>query len=87
MLMKIGRLSLKNNVFLAPMAGITDLPFRTIVRGSGCGLAFTEMISASGLLRGQGTTGRLGFSFSGAILRRWAKRRGSRRTGGPTCWI
>ncbi len=54
--MKIGRLSLKNNVFLAPMAGITDLPFRTIVRGSGCGLAFTEMVSASGLLRRQGKT-------------------------------
>lgn len=50
--MKIGHLELKNNLFLAPMAGITDLPFRTIVRSFGCGLAFTEMISASGLIRG-----------------------------------
>jgi tRNA-dihydrouridine synthase B len=50
--MNIGHLQLKNNVFLAPMAGITDLPFRTIVRSFGCGLAFTEMVSASGLIRG-----------------------------------
>ena len=50
--MNIGRLQLKNNVLLAPMAGITDLPFRTIVRSFGCGLAFTEMVSASGLIRG-----------------------------------
>jgi tRNA-dihydrouridine synthase B len=54
--MNIGRLHLKNNVFLAPMAGITDLPFRTIVRSFGCGLAFTEMVSASGLVRGTGKT-------------------------------
>ncbi len=51
--MKIGSLQLKNNVFMAPMAGITDLPFRTIVRSFGCGLAFTEMVSAIGLARGK----------------------------------
>ncbi len=50
--LSIGRLVLRNRVLLAPMAGVTDLPFRTIVRGFGCGLAFTEMVSASGLLRG-----------------------------------
>lgn len=33
------------------MAGITNLPFRTIAREFGCGLAFTEMISATGLVR------------------------------------
>jgi len=54
--MKIGGLLLKNNVFLAPMAGITDLPFRTIVREFGCGLAFTEMVSAAGLVLGTGKT-------------------------------
>ncbi len=54
--MIIGRLCLKNGVFLAPMAGITDLPFRTVVREFGCGLAFTEMVSANGLLRGKGKT-------------------------------
>ena len=54
--MNIGRLRLKNAICLAPMAGITDLPFRTIVREFGCGLAFTEMVSASGLVRGMGKT-------------------------------
>jgi tRNA-dihydrouridine synthase B len=54
--MIIGRLRLKNGVFLAPMAGITDLPFRAIAREFGCGLAFTEMVSANGLLRGKGKT-------------------------------
>ncbi len=49
--MNIGHLQLKNNVLLAPMAGITDLPFRTVVRSFGCGLAFTEMVSGSGLNR------------------------------------
>jgi hypothetical protein len=56
--MMIGRLRVRNGVFLAPMAGITDLPFRTIVREFGCGLAFTEMVSANGLLRGKGRTTR-----------------------------
>jgi nifR3 family TIM-barrel protein len=50
--MNIGRLCLQSPVFLAPMAGITDLPFRTIVRTFGCGLAFTEMVSANGIVRG-----------------------------------
>lgn len=54
--MNIGQLRLKNDICLAPMAGITDLPFRTIVREFGCGLAFTEMVSASGLVRGMGKT-------------------------------
>lgn len=49
--MQLGNLSLKNNVFLAPMAGITDLPFRTLLRDFGCALAFTEMISVAGLVR------------------------------------
>jgi nifR3 family TIM-barrel protein len=49
--MKIGSLELENPIFLAPMAGITDLPFRTVVRSFGCGLAYTEMVSAIGLVR------------------------------------
>lgn len=51
--MKIGRVQLTNNLILAPLAGITDLPFRTIVRRYGCGLCYTEMVSADGLVRGQ----------------------------------
>lgn len=43
---------LKNNVFLAPMAGVTDLVFRLLVRRFGCAMAFTEMISANGLVMG-----------------------------------
>jgi tRNA-dihydrouridine synthase B len=54
--MNIGRLQLDNNVFLAPLAGISDLPFRTLVREFGCGLAFTEMVSAVGLAQGKGKT-------------------------------
>jgi tRNA-dihydrouridine synthase B len=50
--MKIGNLTLKNNVFLAPMAGVTDLVFRTLARVCGCALCFTEMISSNGLTRG-----------------------------------
>lgn len=50
--MEVGSLSLKHNVLLAPMAGITNLPFRSFVRKFGCSLAFTEMISANGLVRG-----------------------------------
>jgi len=38
-------------MILAPLAGISDLPFRVIARGLGCDLAFTEMISANGLVR------------------------------------
>ena len=47
--MKIGDLLVKNPIFLAPMAGITDLPFRLLCREQGCGVVFTEMISAKGL--------------------------------------
>ncbi len=54
--MKIGALSLKNEMILAPMAGITNLPFRLINRDFGVGLTFTEMISANGLIRGMKKT-------------------------------
>lgn len=40
-----------NNIFLAPMAGITDLIFRTLAREFGASLCFTEMVSANGLVR------------------------------------
>lgn len=44
--LKIGNVLLENNVFLAPMAGVTDLPFRLICREQGAGLLCMEMISA-----------------------------------------
>ena len=49
--MKLGSFQLSGNVVSAPMSGITDYPFRRIARERGCGLVFTEMVSAEGLLR------------------------------------
>ena len=47
--LKIGNVELRNNILLAPMAGITDLPFRLICEKHGAGLTCTEMISSKGL--------------------------------------
>ena len=47
---KIGNVELENNIFLAPMAGITDLPFRLICKKYGPGLVYTEMVSSKGLM-------------------------------------
>ena len=47
---KIGKLVLDNPVILAPLAGITNLPFRMIAKDAGCGLVCSEMISANGLV-------------------------------------
>jgi len=43
--------SLSGKAFLAPLAGISNLPFRLIARSFGCALAYTEMVSANGLVR------------------------------------
>lgn len=48
--MKIGNIELANNVVLAPMAGVTDLAFRLLVKEMGCGLVYSEMVSNKGLL-------------------------------------
>ena len=47
--MEIGNVSLDNRVFLSPMAGVTDLPFRLICKQKGCGMLYTEMINAKAL--------------------------------------
>ena len=47
----IGSLTVAHNVVLAPLAGITNLPFRLICRRLGASLAFTEMVSVNGLVR------------------------------------
>ena len=47
--MKIGNVELKNNIFLAPMAGVTDLPFRILCKEMGCGMVYSEMVSAKGI--------------------------------------
>ncbi len=48
--MKIGSLELENKVLLAPLAGITNLPFRLLARENGCGIVCSEMISSNGLV-------------------------------------
>ncbi len=48
--MRIGKIELKTPLALAPMAGVTDLPFRLICRRHGCGMTVSEMVSAKGLL-------------------------------------
>ncbi|MGN1098057.1 MAG: tRNA dihydrouridine synthase DusB [Clostridia bacterium] len=47
--MRIGNTELKNNIFLAPMAGVADLPYRIICHRFGAGLSYTEMVSAKAL--------------------------------------
>jgi len=47
--MKIGNITLENSVFLAPMAGVTDLPFRVICKEFGAGLVYSEMVSSKAM--------------------------------------
>jgi len=49
--LKIGSLELADNLLLAPMAGITNLPMRLLAREQGAALCFTEMVSVNGLVR------------------------------------
>ncbi|MFH1561896.1 MAG: tRNA dihydrouridine synthase DusB [Nitrospirota bacterium] len=48
-MIQIGNLKVENNIFLAPMAGVTDITFRIICKKAGCGLTYTEMITARGI--------------------------------------
>ncbi|MBW2566629.1 MAG: tRNA-dihydrouridine synthase family protein, partial [Deltaproteobacteria bacterium] len=63
--MKIGSLVLENPLVLAPMAGITELPFRRLAREAGCALVVTEMVSANGLVHGSKKTAELLMSHPG----------------------
>jgi nifR3 family TIM-barrel protein len=53
---KISHLTFDNNVFLAPMAGVTDIAFRGLCKEMGCGLVYTEMVSARALYHGSENT-------------------------------
>lgn len=53
---QVGGFEIKNNVWLAPLAGYTNYPFREIALQSGAGFAFTEMVSAKGLCYGSENT-------------------------------
>ena len=57
--LKIGNVELENNILLAPMAGITDLPFRILCRENGAGLACTEMVSSKAIFYGDEKTKKL----------------------------
>ena len=48
--LKIGSVTLENNILLAPMAGVTDLPFRLLCKEQGADLICTEMVSAKGIM-------------------------------------
>ena len=47
--LQIGDVTLDNNLILAPMAGVTDLPFRLLCREQGAGLVCMEMVSAKAI--------------------------------------
>ena len=57
--LKIGEIKLENNILLAPMAGITDLPFRIIAKKQGAGLVCTEMVSSKAIFHNDEKTKKL----------------------------
>jgi len=56
--MRIGSRTLRNNLFVAPMAGVTDRPFRQLCKQFGAGLAVSEMVASNSLLWGSEKTRR-----------------------------
>ena len=63
--MKIGDIEIKGKLALAPLAGVSDLPFRTICREHGASLCYTEMVSAKALCYQDGKTKTLLMSDEG----------------------
>ncbi len=57
--LNVGSVKIKNNIFLAPMAGYTDYAFRHLALELGAGLTFTELVSAKGLVLGGSANGEL----------------------------
>jgi tRNA-dihydrouridine synthase B len=58
--LKIGPIHLKNNLVVAPMAGVTDRPFRSLCKRMGAGMAVSEMVASNSLLWGSEKTIRRG---------------------------
>jgi len=56
--MRVGSRALRNNLFVAPMAGVTDRPFRQLCKKFGAGLAVSEMVASNSLLWGSQKTRR-----------------------------
>lgn len=59
MTLRIGDIELDNSVLLAPMSGVTDRPFRALVREHGVGLVFSEMIASQQMVRAHRETLRM----------------------------
>src|SRR5271154_2823463 len=51
MSIEVGRIALEDPVILAPMSGVTDLPFRRLVKSFGAGLVVSEMIASEAMIR------------------------------------
>ncbi|MBT3582446.1 tRNA dihydrouridine synthase DusB, partial [Candidatus Woesearchaeota archaeon] len=56
---KIGSIEIKNNICLAPMAGLTDIAFRVLAKKQGVGLVWTEMVSVNAINQNNGVTMRM----------------------------
>lgn len=63
--LQIGTVSLDTPVILAPMSGITDMPFRRLVKGRGVGLVVSEMIAGKAMVRASGKTLRMSGGCAG----------------------
>ena len=59
--LKIGDVELANNVFLAPIAGVSDMPFRILCKENNVGLVYTEMISSKGMFYRDSKTQKITF--------------------------
>jgi tRNA-dihydrouridine synthase B len=49
---RVGRITTPNNLWMAPLCGVTDIPFRSLVKQQGAGLVHTQMVSCAALTRG-----------------------------------
>ena len=54
--MKIGAVAADSPFLLAPLAGVSDSPFRQLAREQGASIVYTEMVSSDGLVRGNAAT-------------------------------
>lgn len=95
--LQIGNVTLENNLILAPMAGVSDLPFRLLCREQGAGLVCMEMVSAKAILYKNRNTEELltidprstryRCSFSAPIRILSVRLRSRLRSGRLTFWI
>lgn len=68
MTIKIGPISLEDPVLLSPMAGVTDLPFRRLVKSFGAGLVTSEMIASQAMIRDHKRTHKMAYAESDEYL-------------------